>query len=147
MSRGDAARTVPWLQVGEWEGWSGVILVTTLWEQGGITGATWNLLLSHFNSSCSCSWTIVPPPAHNLSQLCRCLFPSANPAAVSLSATDCHPLCVICPLSFNSPSWQPDPTKMSLLKRRTKLVILLTTMVLTFFKTLERTSQNLTQCE
>ena len=93
MSRGDAARTVPASPDCRLS-WSGVILVT---EQG-ITGTTWNQL-SRFNSSCPCSWTIVTPPAHNLSQLCRCLFPSANPAAAPLSATDCHPLCVICPTS------------------------------------------------
>ena len=57
------------------------------------------IVTSHFNSSL-CFWpivTIVTPPAHYLSQLCRCLFPSAYPAAAPLSATDCRPLCVICP--------------------------------------------------
>ena len=102
MSWGDAARfAVPWLPGLRLFWWpnSPRPKLDNHYHVKAAFHLSLGIATSHFNSSL-CFWpivTIVTPPAHYLSQLCRCLFPSAYPAAAPLSATDCRPLCVICP--------------------------------------------------
>ena len=78
---------------GEWEGWSGVILVTTLRMSNNHhleAAFSFQFLLLMLPDNCH-------PLLLTICPNCAGVSPSANLAAAPLSATDCHPQRVICP--------------------------------------------------